>query len=132
MLPQWPFRSSDALRGGCVSAKICYRTAPDHLQTITMPTYEYECQSCGQHFDVFQRMSDAKLETCLNENCGGPVRRLLGTGAGVIFKGSGFYQTDYRTSSYQSGAKKDSSPAAASCGSSKPCGDCPIPAAKSD
>lgn len=90
-----------------------------------MPTYEYECKSCGQHFEVFQRMSDAKLETCLNETCGGPVRRLLGAGAGLIFKGSGFYQTDYRSSSYENSAKKDSPPA--SCGDCKPCGDCAVP-----
>ena len=52
-------------------------------------------------------MNDAKLEKCPDTACGGRVKRLLGTGAGIIFKGSGFYQTDYRSSSYQAGAKSD-------------------------
>ena len=53
-------------------------------------------------------MKDDKLTDCPVENCDGKVKRLMGTGAGIIFKGSGFYQTDYRTDSYKSGAKKDS------------------------
>lgn len=72
-----------------------------------MPTYDYECQKCGERFEVFQSMKDAKLELCPSETCDGPVKRLLGTGAGLIFKGAGFYQTDYRSSSYQAGAKAD-------------------------
>ena len=56
-------------------------------------------------------MNDAKLTQCPEVECGGEVRRLLGTGGGIIFKGSGFYQTDYRSSSYQSGAKADAPPA---------------------
>jgi putative FmdB family regulatory protein len=75
-----------------------------------MPTYDYQCQSCGNRFEVFQSMNDAKLETCPDPACAGPIKRLLGTGAGRIFKGSGFYQTDYRSSSYQAGAKADSAP----------------------
>lgn len=59
-----------------------------------MPTYEYECRKCGQVFDVFQSMNDAKLERC--PECKGKVIRLFGTGSGIIFKGSGFYETDYR------------------------------------
>lgn len=70
-----------------------------------MPTYDYLCEECGNQFEVFQSMKDPKLETC--GDCGGKVRRLLGTGAGLIFKGSGFYQTDYRSKSYQEGASKD-------------------------
>jgi len=62
-----------------------------------MPTYEYECPDCGNCFDAFQNMTDAPLETC--PQCGGKVRRLLGTGAGIIFKGSGFYATDVRSRS---------------------------------
>jgi len=61
-------------------------------------------------------MKDAKLEDCPQEGCDGKVKRLLGTGAGLIFKGGGFYQTDYRSASYQAGAKADggsSTPAAA-------------------
>jgi putative FmdB family regulatory protein len=74
-----------------------------------MPNYDYECDVCGHRFEVFQRMNDAKLEDCPVDGCGGRVRRLLGTGAGLIFKGSGFYQTDYRSSSYREAAKGDSS-----------------------
>ena len=60
-----------------------------------MPTYEYSCQKCGKTFEVFQSMKDAPLKTC---TCGkkGKVKRLLGGGAGIIFKGSGFYENDYR------------------------------------
>ena len=80
-----------------------------------MPTYDYECQSCGHGFEQFQRISEAPLETC--PQCGGRVRRLLGTGAGILFKGSGFYATDYRSESYRKAAKtegeKASSPPAA-------------------
>jgi putative FmdB family regulatory protein len=73
-----------------------------------MPTYEYRCESCGHQFEVFQSMKDAKLEDCPCDSCEGPVKRLLGTGAGLIFKGGGFYQTDYRSDSYKKGAKKES------------------------
>lgn len=75
-----------------------------------MPTYEYECETCGKRFEFFQSMKDAKLEKCPASICdaNGKVRRLLGTGGGIIFKGGGFYQTDYRSSSYQSAAQKDS------------------------
>jgi putative FmdB family regulatory protein len=59
---------------------------------IDMPTYEYECKSCGYIFDMFQNMSDAPLKTC--PRCGKDVRRLINGGTGVIFKGSGFYVTD--------------------------------------
>ncbi len=59
-----------------------------------MPTYEYECPSCGHHFELFQMMSDEHLRTC--PECHKPVRRLIGSGSGIIFKGSGFYATDYR------------------------------------
>jgi len=57
-----------------------------------MPTYEYECKSCGHSFEVFQSMSEEPLKTCVK--CGKEVRRLIFGGAGVIFKGSGFYVTD--------------------------------------
>ncbi len=72
-----------------------------------MPNYDYECQACGHRFEVFQSMNDAKLEHCPQPGCNGTVKRLLGTGAGLIFKGAGFYQTDYRSSSYQAGVKAD-------------------------
>lgn len=72
-----------------------------------MPNYDYRCEVCGHVFEVFQKMSDPKLSDCPSEGCGGSVKRLLGAGAGVIFKGTGFYQTDYRSKSYSDGAKKD-------------------------
>ena len=74
-----------------------------------MPNYDYVCTKCGQTFEVFQSMNDPRLERCLDESCGGTMKRKLGTGAGFIFKGAGFYSTDYRSSSYKEAAKKDSS-----------------------
>ena len=72
-----------------------------------MPTYDYVCEKCGDKFEVFQSMKDDKLTDCLQDTCEGPIRRLFGTGAGIIFKGGGFYQTDYRSESYKQGAKKE-------------------------
>jgi putative FmdB family regulatory protein len=78
-----------------------------------MPTYEYACDKCGQNFDAFQSMRDEPFRECPKELCRlgqwghGKVKRLLGTGAGIIFKGSGFYITDYRSSSYKEAAKKE-------------------------
>jgi putative FmdB family regulatory protein len=79
-----------------------------------MPTYEYSCEKCGQNFDAFQSMRDEPFRECPKELCRlpewghGKVKRLLGTGAGLIFKGSGFYTTDYRSDSYKEAAKKES------------------------
>ena len=79
-----------------------------------MPTYEYECTKCDHVFERFQSMRDEPLKRCPLCRC--KVRRLLGSGAGIIFKGNGFYQTDYRSESYQKAAaserKTDSKPAA--------------------
>lgn len=74
-----------------------------------MPTYEYECTKCGHAFEAVQSMKDPRLTDCPQTGCAGPVRRKIGRGAGIIFKGSGFYQTDYRSESYKAAAKKDSS-----------------------
>ena len=77
-----------------------------------MPTYEYECKKCSYHFEVFQAMSDDPVKKC--PKCGKAVRRLIMGGAGVIFKGSGFYSTDNTSKSAgsQKGAdKKDTKPA---------------------
>lgn len=71
-----------------------------------MPTYEYECTKCAHQFEKFQSMKDEPLKRCPKCRC--KVRRLIGTGAGIIFKGSGFYQTDYRSNDYHSDAKKES------------------------
>lgn len=85
-----------------------------------MPTYEYECQKCNHRFEQFQSIKDEPLKRC--PECKGKVKRLVGTGAGVIFKGSGFYQTDYRSSNYLAASSKDkadsSSPAPAKSDSS--------------
>ncbi|MBI5822061.1 MAG: hypothetical protein HZA88_24070 [Verrucomicrobia bacterium] len=72
-----------------------------------MPTYEYECGKCGHHFELFQSMKEPAKKTC--PQCKGRVRRLISGGAGLIFKGSGFYITDYRSEGYKSAAKKESS-----------------------
>lgn len=80
-----------------------------HLKQPHVPNYDYECQTCGHRFEVFQSMNDSKLTDCPLDDCMGQVKRLLGTGGGIIFKGSGFYETDYRSSSYKEGAKADKS-----------------------
>jgi putative FmdB family regulatory protein len=72
-----------------------------------MPTYEYECQKCGHEFEVYQSIKEGPKRTC--PKCKGRLKRLLGTGAGIIFKGTGFYSTDYRKAGYSEAAKKDSS-----------------------
>jgi len=72
-----------------------------------MPTYDYVCDTCGE-FEHFQSMSSPRLKKCPQENCKGKVTRQIGTGAGIIFKGSGFYETDYRSESYKKGEKKAS------------------------
>jgi putative FmdB family regulatory protein len=76
-----------------------------------MPTYEYQCTRCGAVFELFQsitdkpkRMVDASLKNC---DCDAPVKRLIGAGGGVLFKGSGFYETDYRSEDYKSAAKAE-------------------------
>ena len=71
-----------------------------------MPTYDYECDACQHAFEEFQSMMDKPLKKC--PKCGKlKLRRLIGTGAAILFKGSGFYQTDYRSESYKSAAKAD-------------------------
>ena len=78
-----------------------------------MPTYEYRCEKCNETFEMFQSMKDEALQVCPQEQCRmekwgqGKVKRLLGAGAGLIFKGSGFYITDYRSQSYTEAAKKE-------------------------
>ena len=80
-----------------------------------MPTYEYICEKCGTQFEQFQSISADPLEVCPKQLCSQPrwgkgkVKRAISGGAGLIFKGSGFYITDYRSESYKEAAKKDSS-----------------------
>jgi putative FmdB family regulatory protein len=71
-----------------------------------MPTYDYECESCGHQFEQFQSITARPTRKC-PECCKMKLRRLIGAGAGVIFKGSGFYQTDYRSESYKQGEKSE-------------------------
>ena len=73
-----------------------------------MPTYDYKCLSCNYEFEQFQLMTDKPLKKC--PICGGKVERLIGTGAAIIFKGSGFYETDYRSESYKKAEKADKPP----------------------
>lgn len=81
-----------------------------------MPTYEYECGNCNEHVEYFQSMTESPKRKC--PKCGRlKLKRLLGTGAGIIFKGSGFYCTDYRSDSYQQSAKKEKSDSTSSSSS---------------
>ena len=78
-----------------------------------MPTYEYECDKCGKVVELFQPITEAVRKKLRKKDpkpceCNTTVTRLIGTGAGVIFKGSGFYQTDYRSEGYKKAAKADS------------------------
>jgi len=70
-----------------------------------MPTYDYACGSCEHTFEKLQPITSKPVKKC--PECGKTVRRLIGSGMGIIFKGSGFYQTDYRSKSYKDAAKKD-------------------------
>ena len=72
-----------------------------------MPTYDYVCDGCGHAFELFQSMTDGVKKTC--PKCGKKkLRRLIGAGGAIMFKGSGFYKTDYRSESYKKGAAADS------------------------
>jgi putative FmdB family regulatory protein len=73
-----------------------------------MPTYDYECSDCGHAFEAFHSMSAEPISVC--PECNGKLRRLIGAGAGILFKGSGFYQTDYRSAEYKKAASSDKSP----------------------
>lgn len=82
-----------------------------------MPTYEYVCEKCGHRFEKFQPISAAPLAVCPKDLCGrktwgkGKVKRVISAGGGLIFKGSGFYTTDYRSEKYKEAAKKEAAPA---------------------
>ena len=73
-----------------------------------MPTYEYECQRCRKIVEKFQSMTEPAMKKC--PSCGGLVKRLIGAGGGILFKGSGFYQTDYRSENYKKREKEDKAP----------------------
>ena len=87
-----------------------------------MPTYDYQCEACGHAFELFQSMSAPVKRKC-PECKKSKLKRLIGTGSGVLFKGSGFYETDYRSDSYKKAQKEDSSSKASDTkksGESKP------------
>jgi putative FmdB family regulatory protein len=79
-----------------------------------MPTYEYICEKCGHGFEAFQSISSKPLQICPEESCArkkwgrGRVKRKISSGVGLLFKGSGFYATDYRSEGYKQATKKDS------------------------
>jgi len=103
-----------------------------------MPTYEYVCEKCGHQFEKFQSISAKPLTVCPEEACPskkwgkGSVKRAISGGAGLIFKGSGFYITDYRSDKYKEAAKKESAPAASSGGEGKKTGESKPAAAKTE
>jgi len=84
-----------------------------------MPTYEYVCEKCGQQFEKIQSMAARPLTICPEDECvqkrwgKGKVKRVISGGAGLLFKGSGFYITDYRSEGYKEAAKKDQPPSTA-------------------
>ena len=80
-----------------------------------MPTYEYECRSCKHRFEEFQSINDDPIRNC--PKCGKSVRQLFGGGMGIIFKGSGFYQTDYRSKDYVRRAKEEKKTPSSASGS---------------
>lgn len=92
-----------------------------------MPTYAYECDHCGHQFEKFQSMKDQPVRKC--PECGkNKVRRVIHGGAGVLFKGSGFYQTDYRSKGYKEAAKKEATAKTApAAGCSGDCSSCCTP-----
>jgi len=93
-----------------------------------MPTYDYDCQECGYNFEKFQSIKARKITRC--PRCGGKVKRRIGTGSGIIFKGSGFYETDYRSKSYREGEKKEKTSSAPSPKPAKEKKSAAAPAAK--
>lgn len=82
-----------------------------------MPTYEYKCLDCGIQFERFQGITEDPIQEC--PECSGQTKRLIGAGAGLIFKGSGFYITDYRSDGYKESAKKDKESSSSGDGDSK-------------
>ncbi|MDP8299975.1 MAG: zinc ribbon domain-containing protein [Candidatus Tantalella remota] len=89
-----------------------------------MPTYEYKCEKCGHKFEKFQSMSDDPVKKC-PECKKEAVKRLISTGAGLIFKGKGFYQTDYKDVGSRPSGKGSSDGKTPPCGKSDSCTNCP-------
>jgi len=92
-----------------------------------MPTYEYQCKKCKHKFEAFQQITAKPLKNC--PECKGPLRRLIGAGAGFIFKGSGFHATDYRSKEYKEKKKQEAKTKGPSCpasGNKDACKKCPL------
>lgn len=88
------------------------------MEGVEMPTYEYECENCKKVFEIFQKITDDPLKSC--PKCNKKIKRLIGGGSGIIFKGSGFYSTDYRKSNKKEDKKPTHCPAAKDA-----CSSCP-------
>ena len=86
-----------------------------------MPTYEYECNKCQKTHEIFHSITAKPIKKC--PRCGGPLKRLISQGSGFLFKGSGFYITDYRSKSYRDAKKKDEQTAKPAADSPKPSTD---------
>lgn len=96
-----------------------------------MPTYDYVCDGCGHAFELFQSITDKLKKTC-PECKKRKLRRLIGTGAAIMFKGSGFYQTDYRSESYKKGAAAEKSSGKKESGEKKSSSDATSKSSSSD
>ncbi len=112
--------------------------APLFIKIAAMPTYEYVCSKCGHEFEKFQPIADKPLNVCPEDLCTekkwgrGKVKKKISAGAGLIFKGSGFYITDYRSEKYKEAAKKESSATDSSKGDKAAPKSDSKPAAKSE
>jgi putative FmdB family regulatory protein len=103
-----------------------------------MPTYEYVCSKCEHHFETHQPITDQALTICPKDLCPrktwgrGKIKRVLSTGGGLIFKGSGFYETDYRSEGYKAAAKKDAASSSGGASSAGGSADSPKKESKSE
>src|SRR2546422_3983723 len=109
-------------------SRILTGTRRPAIKLVIMPTYEYVCDKCGHQFETIQTISARPLAVCPKTLCArkrwgkGKVKRAISAGGGLIFKGAGFYTTDYRSEKYKEAAKKDSAPASPAAGQSKTAG----------
>jgi len=95
-----------------------------------MPTYEYECSKCKRVFERSQKVTDKPLKKCPFDGCGGKVQRLISAGTSLIFKGSGFYETDYKEKETKRSPESKREPKTCPAAEGKSCESCPL--AKSD
>jgi putative FmdB family regulatory protein len=84
-----------------------------------MPTYEYVCLKCNKKFDVFQSITEEPLKVCPSNGCKGKLKRLISGGSGLLFKGNGFYITDYRSKAYKEASRKESSATGSNSGTTQ-------------